>query len=128
MDDNKMNKFLKKGDIKFSKSKDQIWKEVFSKKMTSNKQESKIFSLHSFFPQKRISYAVAATVLVLLGVTYFNYQDNSLASEKAEVVYKISKEEFAEIESSTMFQSLFIEDQEVDYFFNMHVANQIVDE
>ena len=36
MDDNKMNKFLKKGDIKFSKSKDQIWKEVFSKKMKSN--------------------------------------------------------------------------------------------
>jgi len=27
-----------------------------------------------------------------------------------------------------MFESLFIEDQEVDYFFNMHVANQIVDE
>ena len=57
-----------------------------------------------------------------------NYEDNSLASEEAEVVYKISKEQFAEIESSTMFQSLFIEDQEVDYFFNMHVANQIVDE
>ena len=68
----RLHKFLKKEDIKFSKSKDQIWKEVFSKKMTSNKQESKIFSLHSFFPQKRISYAVAATVLVLLGVTYFN--------------------------------------------------------
>ena len=98
MDDSKMNKFLKKGDIKFSKSKDQIWEEVFSKKMTSNKQESKMFSLHSFFPQKRFSYAVAATVLVLLGVAYFNYEDNSLASEEAEVVYKISKEEFAEIE------------------------------
>ena len=128
MDESKMNKFLKKGYIKFSKSKDQIWEEVFSKKMTSNKQESKMFSLHSFFPQKRFSYAVAATVLVLLGVAYFNYEDNLLASEEAEVVYKISKEEFAEIESSTMFESLFIEDQEVDYFFNMHVANQIVDE
>ena len=123
-----MNKFLKKEDIKFSKSKDQIWEEVFSNKMTSNKKESKIFSLHGFFSQKRISYAVVATVLVLLGVTYFNYQDNSLMSEEAEVIYKISKEEFAEIESSTMFESLFIEDQEVDYFFNMHVANQIVDE
>ena len=128
MDDSKMNKFLKKEDIKFSKSKDQIWEEVFSKKMISNKQESKIFSLHSFFSQKRFSYAVAATVSVLLGFAYFNYQDNSLASEEAEVVYKISKEEFAEIESSTIFESLFIEDQEVDYFFNMHVANQIVDE
>tara|TARA_B100000614_G_C14540627_1_gene490111 strand:+ start:48 stop:434 length:387 start_codon:yes stop_codon:yes gene_type:complete len=128
MDDSKMNKFLKKGDIKFSKSKDQIWEEVFSKKMTSNKQESKIFSLHSFFSQKRFSYAVAATVLVLIGFAYFNYEDNSLASEEAEVIYKISKEEFAEIESSTIFESLFIEDQEVDYFFNMHVANQIVDE
>ena len=128
MDDSKMNKFLKKGDIKFSKSKDQIWEEVFSMKMTSNKQESKMFSLHSFFLQKRFSYAVAATVSVLLGFAYFNYEDNSLASEEAEVVYKISKEEFAEIESSTMFESLFIEDQEVDYFFNMHVANQIVDE
>ena len=128
MDDSKMNKFLKKGDIKFSKSKDQIWEEVFSKKMISNKQESKIFSLHSSFSQKRFSYAVAATVSVLLGFAYFNYQDNSLASEEAEVVHKISKEEFAEIESSTIFESLFIEDQEVDYFFNMHVANQIVDE
>ena len=128
MDDSKMNKFLKKGDIKFSKSKEQIWQEVFSKKVTLNKQGSKTISWVNFFPKKRIGFAVAATILVLLGVTYFNYQDNSLVSEQAEVVYKISKEEFAEIESSTMFESLFIEDQEVDYFFNMHVANQIVDE
>tara|TARA_Y100001936_G_scaffold248154_1_gene295430 strand:- start:35 stop:229 length:195 start_codon:yes stop_codon:yes gene_type:complete len=64
----------------------------------------------------------------LLGVTYFNYQDNSSIYKADEVIYKISKEEIVEIESSTMFESLFLEDQEVDYFFNMHVANQIVDE
>jgi len=123
-----MNRFLKKGDIKFSQSKEEIWQEVFSKKVTLNKRKSKIISWVNFFPKKRIGFAVAATVLVLLGVTYFNYQDNSLVSEQAEVVYKISKEEIVKIESSTMFESLFLEDQEVDYFFNMHVANQIVDE
>jgi hypothetical protein len=128
MDDSKMNKFLKKGDIKFSKSKEQIWQEVFSKKVTLNKQESKTISWVNFFPKKRIGFAVAATVLVLLGVTYFNYQDNSSIYKADEVIYKISKEEIVEIESSTMLESLFLEDQEVDYFFNMHVANQIVDE
>ncbi len=128
MDDSKMNRFLKKGDIKFSKSKEQIWEEVFSKNFAANKKGNKTISWVDFFPKKRIGFAVAATVLVLLGVTYFNYQNNAGVHERNEVIYKISKEEIAEIESSTMFESLFIEDQEVDYFFNMYVANQIVDE
>ena len=128
MDDSKMNRFLKKGDIKFSKSKEQIWEEVFSKNLAANKKGNKIISWVDFLPKKRIGFAVAATVLVLLGVTYFNYQNNVGVYEGDEVIYKISKEEIAEIESSTMFESLFIEDHEVDYFFNMYVANQIVDE
>tara|TARA_Y100001936_G_scaffold248154_1_gene295431 strand:- start:232 stop:420 length:189 start_codon:yes stop_codon:yes gene_type:complete len=52
MDDSKMNKFLKKGDIKFSKSKEQIWQEVFSKKVTLNKQGSKTISWVNFFLKK----------------------------------------------------------------------------
>ena len=68
------------------------------------------------------------TILILLGVTYYNYQFKDSLYEGNEITHKISREEIAKIESSTMFESLFLEDQEVDYFFNMYVANQIVDE
>ena len=130
MDHNKMNDFLKKGGIKFSKSKEQIWREVFSKKLNIKKggeENIPVFWLN-FLPKRSIRFAVAATILILLGVTYYNYQFKDSLYEGNEITHKISREEIAKIESSTMFESLFLEDQEVDYFFNMYVANQIVDE
>ena len=53
--------------IKFSKSKEQIWQEVFSKKVTLNKQGSKTISCVNFFPKKNDLLIFDARLLHQIG-------------------------------------------------------------
>ena len=116
---------LKDQKITFSKSKNEIWEEFFKNKISADSHQRAIKekSLINIVKLKSFKYAIAASILFLLGVAVFSrYFSYSIEAE-------IPNSQYANtIENSVLLESFLIDDEEVNEHFDRYVINQLVEE
>lgn len=111
--DQEINDLLSKVEIPLEKDKDLIWSEKFESlvkedAIASSKKPS-VFQLYW-------QYGIAASFAILLVSTfYFSFQNN--ASEEANLLEITPDTELDLLADQTMIESLFIEDNEFDEWF-----------
>ena len=111
--DQEINDLLSKVEIPLEKDKDLIWSEKFESlvkedAIASSKKPS-VFQLYW-------QYGIAASFPILLVSTfYFSFQNN--ASEEANLLEITPDTELDLLADQTMIESLFIEDNEFDEWF-----------
>ena len=111
--DQEINDLLSKVEIPLEKDKDLIWSEKFESlvkedDIASTKKPS-VFQLYW-------QYGIAASFAILLVSTfYFSFQNN--ASEEANLLEITPDTELDLLADQTMIESLFIEDNEFDEWF-----------
>lgn len=111
--DQEINDLLSKVEIPLEKDKDLIWSEKFESlvkedAIASSKKPS-VFQLYW-------QYGIAASFAILLVSTfYFSFQNN--ASEEANLLEITPDSELDLLADQTMIESLFIEDNEFDEWF-----------
>ena len=111
--DQEINDLLSKVEIPLEKDKDLIWSEKFESlvkedAIASTKKPS-VFQLYW-------QYGIAASFAILLVSTfYFSFQNN--ASEEANLLEITPDSELDLLADQTMIESLFIEDNEFDEWF-----------
>ncbi len=111
--DQEINDLLSKVEIPLEKDKDLIWSEKFESlvkedAIASTKKPS-VFQLYW-------QYGIAASFAILLVSTfYFSFQNN--ASEEANLLEITPDTELDLLADQTMIESLFIEDNEFDEWF-----------
>ena len=122
-----INDFLSKVEIPLGNSKEDIWAEKFEKVILSKEsQQSKKTNttpkvITSF--QYKWTYAIAASVMVLLTVTLYNSvvkSDNSIEDQNITFSEKIVAS------NDITFESLFVEDNEFDDWFEEEYVLQII--
>ena len=107
--------------ISYSKSKEEIWKEVNSKLNIeslpkTNQKSNNIFQLNWKF-------SIAASILIIIGVSwFFNNQQNILDNQQ------LNDFESINIENSTIVETLFIEESQIDEYLSLYVINEVIDE
>ena len=122
-----INDFLSKVEIPLGKSKEEIWAEKFEKVVLSKESQQskktnttpKVITLFQY----KWTYAVAASVMVLLTVNHYNSvikYDNAIEDQSI----MFSDEIFAS--NDTTIESLFVEDNEFDDWFEEEYVLQIV--
>ena len=115
---------LKDQKITFSKSKDEIWDDFFKNKISPDSHQSVTTdkTLIKIVKLNPLKYAIAASIILLLGVVmfsrYFNYSKEM----------DINNSQYNTIENSVLLESFLIDDEEVSEHFNRYVINQLVDE
>ena len=122
-----INDFLSKVEIPLGKSKEEIWAEKFEKVVLSKEsQQSKKTNttpkVTTLF-QYKWTYAVAASVMVLLTVNHYNSvikYDNAIEDQSI----MFSDEIVAS--NDTTIESLFVEDNEFDDWFEEEYVLQII--
>lgn len=111
--DQEINDLLSKVEIPLEKDKDLIWSEKFESlvkedAIASSKKPS-VFQLYW-------QYGIAASFAILLVSTfYFSFQNN--ASEEANLLEITPDTELDLLADQTMIESLFVEDNEFDEWF-----------
>ncbi|MBF12487.1 MAG: hypothetical protein CMC63_09955 [Flavobacteriaceae bacterium] len=98
--------------IRFDKSKDTVWEEIFEDTIKSENPNSKIIPLNW-------TWTIAASVLLLVALNFF--YSNQISETN------ISDDSIA-LEQSSIVESLLIEDQELDIYFDEYLLNAITDE
>ncbi len=122
-----INDFLSKVEIPLGKSKEEIWAEKFEKVVLSKESQQskktnttpKVITLFQY----KWTYAVAASVMVLLTVNHYNSvikYDNAIEDQSI----MFSDEIFAS--NDTTIESLFVEDNEFDDWFEEEYVLQII--
>ena len=122
-----INDFLSKVEIPLGKSKEDIWAEKFEKVILSkDSQQSKKTKttpkVRSLF-QYKWTYAIAASIMVLLTVTLYNSvvkSDNSIDDKNITFSGEIVAS------NDTTIESLFVEDNEFDDWFEEKYILQII--
>lgn len=122
-----INDFLSKVEIPLGKSKEEIWAEKFAKIILSKESQQlkktnttpKVITLFQY----KWTYAIAASVMVLLTVTLYNSvvkSDNSIKDQNIIFSEKIVAS------NDIIFESLFVEDSEFDDWFEEEYVLQII--
>ena len=122
-----INDFLSKVEIPLGNSKEDIWAEKFEKVILSkDSQQSKKTKttpkVRSLF-QYKWTYAIAASIMVLLTVTLYNSvvkSDNSIDDKNITFSGEIVAS------NDTTIESLFVEDNEFDDWFEEKYILQII--
>lgn len=122
-----INNFLNKVKIPLGKSKEEIWAEKFDKVVLSegpqqSKKTNTSTKIRSFFHYKW-TYAVAASVMVLLTVNHYNSvikHDNAIEDQSI-----MFSDEIVASNDITI-ESLFVEDNEFDDWFEEEYVLQII--
>ena len=122
-----INDFLNKVEIPLGKSKEEIWAEKFenvvlSEESQQSKKTKTTPKVRSLF-QYKWTYAIAASITVLLTVTLYNSvvkSDNSIDDQN------ITLSEEIVVSNDTTIESLFVEDNEFDDWFEEEYVLQIV--
>ena len=66
---------------------------------------------------------VAASIIIIVGISwFFNNKQNLLENQKLDVVESIS------IENSSIVETLFIEESQIDEYLSLYVINEVIDE
>ena len=122
-----INDFLSKVEIPLGKSKEEIWAEKFEKVVLSKESQQskktnttpKVITLFQY----KWTYVVAASVMVLLTVNHYNSvikYDNAIEDQSI----MFSDEIVAS--NDTTIESLFVEDNEFDDWFEEEYVLQII--
>ncbi len=116
-----IDSLIKDLNISYSKSKEEIWKEVNSNLNIeslpkTNQKSNNIFQLNWKF-------SIAASILIIIGVSwFFNNQQNILDNQQ------LNDFESINIENSTIVETLFIEESQIDEYLSLYVINEVIDE
>ena len=107
--------------MSYSKSQEEIWEEVNSKlniesKPKTNQKSNNIFQLNWKF-------SMAASILIIIGVSwFFNNQQNIIDNQQLDDLESIN------IENSSIVETLFIEESQIDEYLSLYVINEVIDE
>ena len=121
LENKEIDSLIKGLNISYSKSKEEIWEEVNSKlniesKPKTNQESNNIFQLNWKF-------SMAASILVIIGVSwFFNNQQNIIGNQQLDDFDSIN------IENSSIVETLFIEESQVDEYLSLYVINEVIDE
>ena len=121
LENKEIDSLIKDLNISYSKSKEEIWKEVNSKLNIeslpkTNQKSNNIFELNWKF-------SIAASILIIIGVSwFFNNQQNILDNQQ------LNDFESINIENSTIVETLFIEESQIDEYLSLYVINEVIDE
>tara|TARA_B100000401_G_scaffold422956_1_gene350435 strand:- start:321 stop:692 length:372 start_codon:yes stop_codon:yes gene_type:complete len=117
LENKEIDSLIKDLNISYSKSKEEIWKEVNIESMPKTNQKSKnIFPLNWKF-------SMAASILVIIGVSwFFNNQQNIIDNQQ------LNDFESINIENSGIVETLFIEESQIDEYLSLYVINEVIDE
>ena len=121
LEDKEIDSLIKDLNISYSKSKEDIWEEVNSKfniesKPKTNQESNNIFQLNWKF-------SMAASIIIIVGISwFFNNKQNLIENQKLDVVESIS------IENSSIVETLFIEESQIDEYLSLYVINEVIDE
>ncbi len=121
LENKEIDSLIKGLNISYSKSKEEIWEKVNSKlniesKPKTNQESNNIFQLNWKF-------SMAASILVIIGVSwFFNNQQNIIGNQQLDDFESIN------IENSSIVETLFIEESQVDEYLSLYVINEVIDE
>ena len=121
LENKEIDSLIKDLNISYSKSKEEIWKEVNSNLNIeslpkTNQKSNNIFQLNWKF-------SMAASILIIIGVSwFFNNQQNILDNQQLNDLESIN------IENSTIVETLFIEESQIDEYLSLYVINEVIDE
>jgi hypothetical protein len=121
LENKEIDSLIKGLNISYSKSKEETWEEVNSKlniesKPKKNQESNNIFQLNWKF-------SMAASILVIIGVSwFFNNQQNIIGNQQLDGFESIN------IENSSIVETLFIEESQVDEYLSLYVINEVIDE
>ena len=112
---------IKELNVSFSKSKEDIWDQVNSKLELESKPKT-IQESNNIF-QLNWKFSMAASIIIIVGISwFFNNKQNLLENQKLDVVESIS------IENSSIVETLFIEESQIDEYLSLYVINEVIDE
>lgn len=121
LENKEIDSLIKDLNISYSKSKEEIWKEVNSNLNIeslpkTNQKSNNIFQLNWKF-------SIAASILIIIGVSwFFNNKQNILDNQQ------LNDFESINIENSTIVETLFIEESQIDEYLSLYVINEVIDE
>ena len=121
LENKEIDSLIKDLNISYSKSKEEIWKEVNTKlniesMPKTNQKTDNIFQLNWKF-------SMAASILIIIGVSwFFNNQQNIMDNQQ------LNDFESINIENSTIVETLFIEEDQIDEYLSLYVINEVIDE
>ena len=121
LENKEIDSLIKDLNISYSKSKEEIWEEVNSKLNIESKpktnQESNNIS------QLNWKFSMAASILIIIGVSWvFNNQQNIIDNQQ------LNDFESINIENSSIVETLFIEESQIDEYLSLYVINEVIDE
>ena len=121
LENKEIDSLIKDLNISYSKSKEEIWKEVNTKlniesMPKTNQKTDNIFQLNWKF-------SMAASILIIIGVSwFFNNQQNIIDNQQ------LNDFESINIENSSIVETLFIEESQIDEYLSLYVINEVIDE
>ena len=121
MEVKEIDSLIKELNVSFSKSKEDIWDQVNSKlelesKPTIIQESNNIFQLNWKF-------SMAASIIIIVGISwFFNNKQNLIENQKLDVVESIG------IENSSIVETLFIEESQIDEYLSLYVINEVIDD
>ena len=121
MEVKEIDSLIKELNVSFSKSKEDIWDQVNNKlelesKPTIIQESNNIFQLNWKF-------SMAASIIIIVGISwFFNNKQNLIENQKLDVVESIG------IENSSIVETLFIEESQIDEYLSLYVINEVIDD
>ena len=121
LENKEIDSLIKDLNISYSKSKEETWKEVNTKlniesMPKTNQKSNNIFQLNWKF-------SMAASILIIIGVSwFFNNQQNIMDNQQ------LNDFESINIENSSIVETLFIEEDQIDEYLSLYVINEVIDE
>ncbi len=121
LENKEIDSLIKDLNISYSKSKEEIWKEVNSNLNIeslpkTNQKSNNIFQLNWKF-------SIAASILIIIGVSWFFYNQQNILDNQ-----QLNDFESINIENSTIVETLFIEESQIDEYLSLYVINEVIDE
>ncbi len=120
--DQEINDFLSKVEIPLEKDKDLIWSEKFDSLVTEDvpalSKQTSVFQLYW-------RYGMAASFTIFLAATFYLSSQNT-TQEEANLLETVNPSEQDLLADQTMIESLFVEDNEFeDWFEEQYVLSSV---
>ena len=121
LENKEIDSLIKDLNISYSKSKEEIWEKVNSKINMESKPKTNQESINIF--QLNWKFSMAASILIIIGVSwFFNNQQNIIGNQQLDDFDSIN------IENSSIVETLFIEESQIDEYLSLYVINEVIDE